>query len=299
MHFLLKRYNFLVVLLLVLFSMFTALPAKAETSVSFADKICLDDVPIFFAHPPQIENGRIMVDGERIASALQMDMKMLDNGQTLLFTRGNATAQFTAGSNQASLNGVSLQLEVTPFKVYDTSYVPLRELAEVCGAYIKWDENVKTVNIVSNESFVFLQGVPAQVVGKVSAEQVNRWWREEKSYELPPYKPGTWVTELVLTEDTKFSRVFDGRVSGKYGGWLMKCNDIEGLTPEQIRDLFALPALPAYQVDVIVKAGTHLHSGLTNQNKGWGNGGGIQFDLMGQRTGEFLQERPLPGAVIK
>lgn len=292
-----KRNSFiLLAVLLILFSLISALPASAEYNGSpgFAAKIYLDDVPIFFIHPPQNENGRIMVDGERIASALQMEMKTLGKGQTLLFTRRNATAQFTAGSNQAILNGVTLQLEVTPFKVYDTTYVPLRELAEACGAYIRWDEKTKSINIVSNENAVFLQGIAARVLGKVSAEEVNRWWREEKSYELPPYKTGTWVTELVLTEDTTFSRVYDGKVSGKYGGWLMKSSDIEGFTPGQIKDLFALPSLPAYQVDVIVKAGTHLHSGLTNRNAGWGNGGGIQFDLMGQRTGEFLHERPLP-----
>lgn len=134
-----KRNSFiLLAALLILFSLITALPASAniDGSPGFAAKIYLDDVPIFFIHPPQNENGRIMVDGERIASALQMEMKPLGKGQTLLFTCRNATAQFTAGSNQAILNGVTLQLEATPFKVYDTTYVPLRELAEACGAYM-------------------------------------------------------------------------------------------------------------------------------------------------------------------
>ncbi|MGP1568258.1 MAG: hypothetical protein ACTTHM_06035 [Peptoanaerobacter stomatis] len=73
----------------------------------------------------------------------------------------------------------------------------------------------------------------------------------------------------------------------------MKAEDIEGLTPVQIQDKFALPSIPKYVTDVNLEAGTHLRTGVVNPLEGWGNGGGIQFDLMGQRTGEFANERLL------
>lgn len=109
----------------------------------------------------------------------------------------------------------------------------------------------------------------------------------------PPYKPGTDVREIVLQEDTTFVRVYDNRPdgSGMYGSWIMRAEDIEGLTPSQIKDKFALPSLPKYVCDVELRAGTHLRIGEVNPIKEWGNGGGTQFDLIGQITGEFKNER--------
>jgi hypothetical protein len=125
------------------------------------------------------------------------------------------------------------------------------------------------------------------------ASEVNRWWKDVMGYENPPYLPGSSVVEFELVEDTNFVRVYDGVESGKYGGWLMKAEDIKGLSAEEIRDKFALPAIPKYIVDVKIKAGTKIRSGITNEVDGWGAGGGIQYDLMGQRVGEFYNERVL------
>ncbi|EHI97937.1 cell wall binding repeat-containing protein [Clostridium sp. DL-VIII] len=133
-----------------------------------------------------------------------------------------------------------------------------------------------------------------KIINETSAEETNNWWKDVMNYDNPPYKPGTTVNEIELTEKTTFVRVYDGDTSGMYGGWVMKAEDIEGLTPAQIQDKFALPSTPKYVADVNLEAGTHLRTGVVNPLDGWGNGGGIQFDLMGQRTGEFVNPRPLP-----
>ncbi len=131
-----------------------------------------------------------------------------------------------------------------------------------------------------------------ELVETLSAEEVNLWWAEQ-GYDNPPYKPGTSVMVIRLTEDTVFSRVYDGEVSGKYGGWVMDYDALDGLTPEVIRDLFALPAVPRYRVDVILPAGSLVRRGICNSVEEWGEGGGIQYDMMGERIGEFVNEKPL------
>ena len=102
-----------------------------------------------------------------------------------------------------------------------------------------------------------------------SAESVNDWW-EERRYENPPYKPGMMVSEITLAEDTQFVRVYDGEVSDMYGGWVMLEEDIIGLTAEQIRDKYALPATPKYIVDVILPEGTTIRGGIANGVPGRG-----------------------------
>jgi len=131
-----------------------------------------------------------------------------------------------------------------------------------------------------------------------TAEETNQWFIDNiKPDYKPPYKPGTVVKEIELLEDTTFVRVYDKMPdgSGMYGSWVMKAEDIEGLTPLEIQNKFALPNTPRYICDVELDAGTHIRLGEVNSVDGWGNGGGIQYDLIGQRIGEFGNERLLEG----
>ena len=83
--------------------------------------------------------------------------------------------------------------------------------------------------------------------------------------------------------------------SGMYGSWVMKAEDIEGLTPLEIQNKFALPNTPKYVCDVELEAGTHIREGEVNPLEGWGSGGGTQYDLIGQRIGNFKNEILLEG----
>jgi hypothetical protein len=86
--------------------------------------------------------------------------------------------------------------------------------------------------------------------------------------------------------------VYDNVGSNQAGGWVMKAEDIAGLTPQQIQNKFALPTTPTHVTDVVLDAGTQLRTGTANSLFGF-EGGGTQFDLMGQRTGQFINGRPL------
>ena len=69
--------------------------------------------------------------------------------------------------------------------------------------------------------------------------------------------------------------------------------DIIGLTAEQIRDKYALPATPKYIVDVILPEGTTIRGGIANGVPGLGQGDGLRFDMMGQQIGEFINPRSI------
>ncbi|MBC1728832.1 LXG domain-containing protein [Listeria seeligeri] len=120
-----------------------------------------------------------------------------------------------------------------------------------------------------------------------SAENANEFWRNQ-SYEQPPYTPKTTIQDLELLADVKFVRVYDGKGSKLQGGWLMKAEDIEGLTPTQIKDKFALPNTPKYVGEVALPKGSNIRMGEVNPLFG-NKGGGIQFDLKGQFIGEFKE----------
>ena len=145
--------------------------------------------------------------------------------------------------------------------------------------------------------FVYLSTPPEgagnfKTIGNEIAEAVNKSF--PVGYE-PPYKPGTTTSIIELTKNTKvgeFVRVYDNVNSGQAGGWVMKAKDIMGLNPQQIQNKFALPATPTHITDVIFESGTQLRMGVANGLFGF-KGGGIQFDMMGQRVGQFINGRLL------
>lgn len=122
----------------------------------------------------------------------------------------------------------------------------------------------------------------SKVVRISSAEEANKALSKGK-YAKPPYAPDKPVYIIEASGKEHYVRVFDGSNSGKYGQWIMKYDDIKGLTPSQIRNKYALPTEPTRICDVNVPKGTELRTGTANPIEGWGKGGGQQFDLQGKR----------------
>ncbi len=59
------------------------------------------------------------------------------------------------------------------------------------------------------------------------------------------------------------------------------------------KNRFALQNVPKYICDVKLPKGSRIKFGIANGISEWGNGGGVQFDLMRQEIGEFYNERLL------
>ena len=137
-----------------------------------------------------------------------------------------------------------------------------------------------------------------KVIEVRTPETANNEWLL-KGYDKPPYHPDFEV-KVAQAGEEEFVRVFsynpDG-TSNKFGGWIMRKSDIEGLTPAQIADRYALPQEPTHVCDVKVGPETVLQVGIANSVDGWGNGGGQQYDTMGYRLprSAFVNERQIGG----
>jgi hypothetical protein len=109
----------------------------------------------------------------------------------------------------------------------------------------------------------------------------------------PPYAAGTRARDIVLQQPREFVRVHGEGNQGR--SWLMRREEIEGLTAAEIRDRFALPELPSYVSDVHVPAGARLRVGTAAEQAGWGHGGATQYELLDRLPeSAFTNQRPLP-----
>ena len=110
---------------------------------------------------------------------------------------------------------------------------------------------------------------------------------------LAPYAEGTRARDIVLQQERVFSRVHGEGNQAK--SWMMRPHEIEGLTPIQIQNKFALPELPSFISDVHVPAGSRVRVGTVAPQTNWGAGGSTQYELL-QRlpSSSFQNMRPLP-----
>jgi hypothetical protein len=139
--------------------------------------------------------------------------------------------------------------------------------------------------------------IPKNLYKIHTAEERNEWWRVNRRYDNPPYKPGTPVYESIYDGSHKYVRVFDGVNSRYTGQWIIREDYITGLTPREIQDLYALPQIPTMVCDIDIPIGTHIEISIANAVPKWNaNGEGIQADLMGVEIPDemYTNPRPLP-----
>ncbi len=118
---------------------------------------------------------------------------------------------------------------------------------------------------------------PGTIIDVLDPNAVNAYLAT-KGYTNPPFDTGTEVTDIVTTRPLVFVRVYAPPSTG-IGSWIMRASEIRGLTPEQIKNVFALQNIPASVAYVIVPSGSTIYTGIAAPISGWGNGGAIQSYL--------------------
>ena len=155
---------------------------------------------------------------------------------------------------------------------------------------------VETPNIKDN-SFNKLKPInldKLKVVENSTPEEANLYWRKNAGYTNKPYDEN-YEVKLVKNNGEKFVRVYTPSMgTRKASAWFMREKDIIGLTPEEIKDKYALPYTPTHVVDVKIGSVT-IRTGVVKEVDGWGKGKGQQFDTNGTRLneGQFINEREI------
>jgi hypothetical protein len=151
---------------------------------------------------PILQAGRVFVPLRGVFEQL---------GATVVYSNGeiNATGNGSdislhIGSSQATINGQPQTLDVAPFIVGESTYVPLRFVSTALGAGVSWDEPNRTVVITMAGVQPQAQGPPPDDNGIPSYAQATDWVSDAPppipSYEPPPcpypnyiWTPGYWA----------------------------------------------------------------------------------------------------------
>jgi len=99
-------------------------------------------------NPPPIERaGRVFVPLRGVFEQLGATV-VYSNGQ-INATSGQHTVSLNIGSQQATVDGQPQTIDVAPFIVGASTYVPLRFVSQALGAQVNWDGNNQLVAVTS------------------------------------------------------------------------------------------------------------------------------------------------------
>ncbi len=138
-------------------------PASAQNPIT----VTLNGNPVNLNPPPVERAGRVFVPLRGVFERMGATV-VYDNGQVNATGRGH-NISLTIGSNQAIVDGQTQMLDVAPFIIGASTYVPLRFLSQSLGAQVNWDNNndVVALSIAGGR----YSGGPRYGVGGPPAEQ--------------------------------------------------------------------------------------------------------------------------------
>ena len=167
-------------------------------SASAQVAITINGQEVDVAPPPLISAGRVFVPLRGVFENLGASV-VYSNGQ-INATGNGRDISLQIGSTQATVDGSPVTIDVAPFIVGASTFVPLRFVSEALGASVDWDDTNRIVAITlagapQNEQSD--QGVPSYAQAD---EYVTQAPPPIPDYELPPvpdpnyiWMPGYWA----------------------------------------------------------------------------------------------------------
>lgn len=137
-----------------------------------------------------------------------------------------------------------------------------------------------------------LPNTPLQEVNYICAQ-----WDPDEYASTAPFDTNYPTTEVILTKPQHFVRLLSGPQSSSNGAWIMRSEYVRGRTPNELRDIFALPMPPTAIVSVTMPASpdpatgkdyvlwTGIAAPIRAPGFDWGDGGSVQNRLVADFAG--------------
>ncbi|RKD24229.1 hypothetical protein BEP19_07435 [Ammoniphilus oxalaticus] len=145
-----------------------------------------------FQHPPRIINGRTFLPMRETLESLGATVSWDPKTRTVTAIKQGQTAQLKLGSNEAYVNNRLAYLEEPARLINDITFVPLRFIGQALGASVTWDEQTRTVSIVTESEEKELE-----------SDQAVTIWNDEHRYQMK------WLHEQLLDLKDQMDRFFD------------------------------------------------------------------------------------------
>jgi hypothetical protein len=113
-------------------------------------KIYLNNKKVNFEFKPFINNSRTMVPLRKIFELLNLEVVWNENKTIECYSKNNTKILLSINSNIAYKNDLKIKLDSPVILKNSKTYVPLRFISESTGIKVEWDENSKSIFLISN-----------------------------------------------------------------------------------------------------------------------------------------------------
>jgi hypothetical protein len=163
-----------------------ALPASAQVAVT------INGGAVDFSPPPIIQAGRVFVPLRGVFE--QLGATVVYSNGTINATGNGRNISLQIGSTQATINGQPETIDVAPFIIGASTFVPLRFVSEALGASVNWDNEDRIVSIATVGAAPSYAGNPAPSENYVSYAPPPIPVYEQPYLPAPNYiwQPGYW-----------------------------------------------------------------------------------------------------------
>lgn len=257
---------------------------------------------------PEELRSRLRSDDPTVRGEAVVDLMSVVGGSTLLM--GKLTQNGNRAVKEALEKQIALKAETEAIRktriennVYSESSLadPAKPVFSATGPWIPASQ-LSPAQATKMARDAIPEG--AVIENVISADSLNSEVLQKFPDFQPPYKHGSMVYEVSLTESMEFVRVYaiNAKGEGKTGNWVMRFEDIKKLTPEQVASKYALPEVPTNIVNVKVPGGKNIRVSVANDINifsqkslgGNGGGGGVQFQILDNAEPQwFSNERNL------
>jgi hypothetical protein len=131
--------------------------ALAQSGVS----VTLNGAPLNLNPAPQERAGRVFVPLRGVFEQLGASV-VYENGTINAQGRGNRSVSLRIGSTQATVNGQPQAMDVAPFIIGASTYVPLRFVSQALGATVNYDASNRLVALSADNGGARQGPPPAQ-----------------------------------------------------------------------------------------------------------------------------------------
>ena len=161
--------------------------------------------------------------------------------------------------------------------------VSLEEAEKLVGKDVRWsvgEKGSKAIDYVklSNELGNKIKNDGYKIIDIEDAATANADWAD-MGYDLPPVATGTKVYN-VEAGNYKYARVFKKGVNKPKSPFILRADDIKGLSAMEIAEKYALPQIPDKIVYPQIPSNTPLEVSIAGPQKVWGTlGGDAQYAI--------------------
>nr|WP_279537986.1 WG repeat-containing protein [Paenibacillus turpanensis] len=125
------------------------LPVTGNAASTEPTRVYIDGVEVYFTQPPVVEKATTLVQLRPVYERLGIEMKWDGKTQTITSSKDQTIIVMQINSKEVTINGEPSTITIAPRIIDQSTFVPLRFIAESIGGEVLWDETGSRVDIIS------------------------------------------------------------------------------------------------------------------------------------------------------